>query len=153
LFKIHFNIISPPIYIYISLSRVLFLQFPQQEFCTDICMPFMNATFSTHPILLYVVTSTNYRSQCYTVCLPSCHFLSCLSVLLYTTHLTSPICRHISQFMYIVCKRVYTSCDALTVVLLGIQVFQDVTPHCLDILLDKYLHCGGCAALIRHNLR
>ena len=128
------------------------LQVSQQEFCTDICMPFMNATFSTHPIILYVVKSTNYESHCYTVCLPSCHFLSCLSVLHYTTHFTSLICRHMSQFMLFVCKRVSTNCEALTVVLLWIQVCQDVTQHCLDLLLDKYLHCGECAAQIIHNL-
>ena len=128
------------------------LQVPQQEFCTDICMPFMNATFSTHPIMIYVVKSTNYESHCYAVCLPSCHFLSCLSVLHCTTHFTSLICRNFSEIMYFVCKRVYTSCEALTVVLLGIQVFQDVTQCCLDLLLDKYLHCGERAAQIMHNL-
>ena len=129
------------------------LQVPQQEFCTDICMPFMNATFSTHPIMIYVVNSTNCESYCYTVCLPSCHSLSCLSVLHYTTHFTSLICRHFLQFMYFVCKRVYTSCLALTVVLLGTQVFQDVTQHCLDLLLDKCLHCWECVAQIVHSIR
>jgi len=113
----------------------------------------MNATFSTHPIMIYVVKSTNYESQCYAMCLPSCHFLPCLSVLHYTTHFTSLICRHISQFVCFVCKRVCTSCEALTVVLLGIQVFQDVTQHCLDLLLDKYLHCWEHATQIMHNLR
>ena len=69
-----------------------------------------------------------------------CHFLSCISALHYITHFTSLICRHYSQFMYFVCKRVCTSCEVLTVVLLGIQVLQDVTQSCLDLLLDKYLH-------------
>jgi hypothetical protein len=115
-------------------------------------MSVINATFSTHPIIIYVVKSTNYESQCYTMCLPPCHFLSCLSVLHYTTHFTSLIWRHISQFMYFVCKKVCTSCEALTVVLLGIQVFQDVTQCCLDLLLDMYLHCGERAAQIVHNL-
>jgi len=113
----------------------------------------MNATISTHPIMIYVVKSTNYESHCYAVCLPSCHFLSCPSVLHYTTHFTSLICRHSSQFMYFVCKRVYTTSEALTVLLLGNQVFQDVTHCCLDLLLDKYLHCGECAAQIMHNIR
>ena len=113
----------------------------------------MYATFSTHPLMVYVVKSTNYESHRYTVCLPSCHFLPCLSVLHYTTHFTSLICRHFSQFMYFVCKRVYTSCEALTVMLLGIQVFQDVTQRCLDLLLHKYLHCGEHAAQIMHNIR
>ena len=130
-----------------------FLQVPHQEFSTDICMPFMNATFSTHPIMIYVVKSTNYESQCYAICLPSCHFLPCLSVLHYTTYFTSLICRHISQFVCFACKRVCTSCEALTVVLLGIQVFQDVTQHCLTLLLDKYLHCWERAAQIMHNLK
>jgi len=57
-----------------------------------------------------------------------------------------------SQFMLFVCKRVSTNCEALTVVLLWIQVCQDVTHNCLDLLLDKYLHCGECAAQIIHNL-
>ena len=55
--------------------------------------------------------------------------------------------------MYSVCKRVYTSPEALTVVVLGIQVFQDVTQCCLDLLLDKYLHCRERAAQIMHNLK
>jgi len=54
--------------------------------------------------------------------------------------------------MYFVFKRVYTSCEALTVVLLGIWVFQDVTHCCLDLLLDKYLHCGERAPQIMHNI-
>jgi hypothetical protein len=74
-----------------SFQGFSFLEFPQQSYCTDIFIPFMNATFSTHPILLYVVTSKNYESHCHTVCLPSCHFLSYLNVLYYTTHFTSPI--------------------------------------------------------------
>ena len=37
-------------------------------------------------------------------------------------------------------------------VLQGIQVFQDVTQRCLDLLLDKYLHCGEHAVQIMHNL-
>ena len=107
LFKIHFNIIFPS---YIYPSQVFsFLQVPQQEYCTDICMPFMNATFSTLPIMISVVKSTNYESHFYPVCLLSCHSLSCLSVLPYTTHVTSLICRHVSQFMYFVCKTFYTS--------------------------------------------
>jgi len=113
----------------------------------------MNATFSTHPIMICVVKSTNYESQCYVMFLPSCHFLPCLSVLHYTIHFTSLICRHISQFVCFVCKRVCTSCEALTVVLLGIQVFQDVTQHCLGLPLGKYLHCWECAAQIMHNLK
>jgi len=129
------------------------LQVPQQEFCTAICMPFLNATFSTPPIMIYVVKSTNYESYRYAVCLPSCLFLSCLSVLHYTIHITSLIYWHFSQFMYFVYKRVCTSCGALTVVLLGIQVCQDVTQCCLDLLTDKYLHCGERAAQIMHNLR
>jgi len=149
-FKIYFNIVFPPIYIPLYYS-LLFRY--QQEFFSDICMPFLNATFSTHPIKIYVVNRTNYESYCYAVCLPSCHFLSCLSVLHFITHFTSLICRHVSQFMYFVCKRVCTSCEALTVVLLGIQVFQDVKQRCLDLLLDRYLHCGGRAAQIMHNLR
>jgi hypothetical protein len=80
-----------------------FLQVPQQEFFTDISIPFMNATFSTHPIMIYVVESTNYESHCYAVCLPCCHFLSCLSVLHYTTHFTSPISNtlHILRILYV----------------------------------------------------
>ena len=124
------------------ISQVLScLQVHHQEFCTDICMPSMNATFPTHPIMIYVVKSTNYEYHCYAVCPPSCHFLSCLSTLHYTTHFTSLICRHFSQFMYFVCKRVCTSCEALTLMLLVNQVFQDVTQRCLDLLLDKNLHC------------
>ena len=70
-----------------------------------------------------------------------------------TLHVTSLICRHVSQFMYFLSKTLYTCCEAVTVVLLGIQAFQDVTQHCLDLLLDKYLHCGESAAQIMHNLR
>jgi len=92
-------------HLYISLSSVLLSSGPLTE-------------ISTHPITIYVVKSINYESQCYTVCLPSCHFLSHLSVLHYTTHFTSLICRHFSQFMHFVCKRIYTSCEALTVALL-----------------------------------
>jgi len=130
-----------------------FLQIPKQKFFTDICMPFMYATFSTQPIMIYVVKSTNYESHCSAVCMPSRHLLSCLCILHCTTHFTSLICRLLSHFMYFVCKRVYTSCEALTVVLLGIQVFQDVTQHYLDLLLDKYLHCGEHVAQIMHNIR
>jgi len=103
--------------------------------------------------MVYVVKITNYESHCYSVCLPCCHFLLCLSVLHCTTHFTSLICRHFSQFMYFLCERVCTSCEAMTVVLLGIQVLQDVTQGCLDLLLDKYLHCGERSAQIMHNLR
>ena len=126
----------------ISPYSVLLSSGPPSGIFTDICMPFLNATFSTPLIMIYVVKSTNYESYRYAVCLPSCLFLSCLSVLHYTTHFTSLICRHFSQFIYFVCKRVCTSCEALTVVLLGIQVFQDVTQRCLGLLIDKYLHCG-----------
>jgi len=140
-------------HLYISLSNVLSYSGPQHEFCTDICMPFLNVTFSAHPIMIYVVKSTNYESHHYAVCLPCCVFLSCLSVLHYTTHFASLICRHFSRFIYFVCKRVCTSREALTVLLLGIQVFLEVTQRCLDLLLDRYLHCGGRAAQIMHNLR
>ena len=116
-------------------------------------MPFLNVTFSTHPIIMYVVKSTNYESHHYAVCLPSCLFLSCLSVLHYTTHFTSLICRHFSRFMYFVYKRVCTSCGTLKVLLLGIQAFLDVTQHCLDLLLHRYLHCGERLAQITHNLK
>ena len=142
-FKIHFNIIFRPIFIPLKCS--LLFRSPRQEYCTDICMPFMNATFSTLPIMISVVKSTNYESHFYPVCLLSCHSLSCLSVLPYTTHVTSLICRHVSQFMYFLSKTVYTCCEALTVVSLGIQAFQNVTQHCLDLLFDKNLHCGKSA--------
>jgi hypothetical protein len=65
---------------------------PPSGIFTDICMPFLNATFSTPPIMIYVLRSTNYESYRYAVCLPSCLFLSCLSVLHYTTHFTSLGC-------------------------------------------------------------
>ncbi len=116
-------------------------------------MPFINATFSALPILLYVVKSTSYESHWYTMCLPSCHFLSCLCVLPYTTHITSLIFRRISQFMYFLYETLYTSCEAVTAVLVGIQAFQNVTQQCLDLLLDKYLQCGQQGAQILHNLR
>jgi len=69
----------------------------------------------------------------------------------HTLHLT--YLRYVSHFMYFVCKRVYRSCEALTVVLLGIQVFQDATQCCLDLLLDKYLNYGQRAAQIMHSIR
>ena len=140
-------------HLYISLSTVLFYSGTPTVIFTDFCMSFLNAIFYTHPNMIYVVNSTNYESHCYALCLPSCHFLSFLSVLDCATHFTSLICRHVSLFMYFVCKRVCTSCEALTVVLLVIQVFQDVRQFCLDLLFDKYLHSGECAAQIIHNLK
>ena len=100
--------------------------------------------------MIYVVKSTNYESHCYALVSTLLLFLS---VLRCTTHFTSLICRHFSWFMYFVCKRVCTSCEAMTVVLVGIQIFQDVTQRCLDLLLDKYLHCGERSAQIMHNLK
>ena len=103
--------------------------------------------------MIFVVKSTNYKSHCHALCLPSCHFLSLLSVLHFTTLFTSLTYRHVSQFMYFVCKRVCTRCEALTMVLLVIHFFQDVTQRCLDLLLDKYLYCGEHSAQIMHNLK
>ena len=134
-------ILSSQLYIYIPFYCSLLFRSPNRNF-VPIYVRLSWMLVSTHPIMIYVVKSTNYESHSYAVCLPSCHFLSCLSVLHYTTHFTSLICTHFSQFVYFVCKRVCTSCEALTVVLLGIQVFQDVTKCCLDLLIDKYLHCG-----------
>ena len=111
LFKIHFNIIFPPIYIPLKCS--LFFRSPNGNFIPiSVCLSWL-------PIMIRVVKSTNYESHFYPVCLLSCHSLSCLSVLPYTTHVTSLICRHVSQFMYFVCKTFYTSFEALTVVFLG----------------------------------
>jgi len=134
-------------HLYISLSSVLSYSGPP----TGILYWYLYAFHECYNFHTshHDICSEEYKLLiCYAVCLPSCHFQSCLSVLHYTTHFTSLICRHFSQFMYFVCKRVYTSFEALTVVLLGNCVFQDVTHCCLDLLLDKYLHCGEHAAQI-----
>jgi hypothetical protein len=85
-------------------------------------------------------------TQC--VCPPAMSKCSAL----HPSHFTSLICRHFSQFMYFVCKRFYRSCEAVTVVMLGIQLFQDVIQHCLDLLPDKYLHGEKHVVQLMHNL-
>jgi len=70
-------------------------------------------------------------------------------ILILSSHLRT----HFSWFMYFVCKRVCTSSEAVTEVLVGIQVFQVVTQLGLDLLLDKYVHCMERSAQIMHNLK
>ena len=87
-FKIHFNIIFRPIFIPLKCS--LLFRSPKQEYCTDICMPFMNATFSTLPIMISVVKSTNYESLSYPVpALLSLPVMSKCSPPHHTCHLTN----------------------------------------------------------------
>jgi hypothetical protein len=121
-------VICLPTYVYPS-QLFSFLQVFQQKFCTNVCTSCMNATFSTHPILIYVARSTNYESHCYAVC-PSV-FLSLLAMskcspLQHTLHLAN-LQTHFTVSLYFLCKRVYTSCKTVTVVLLWIHVLQDVT--------------------------
>jgi len=86
-------------HLYISLSSVLCYSGPP----TGILYWYLYAFHewyifhtSHHDIL---VCGEEYKLLiCYAVCLPSCHFQSCLCVLHYTTHFTSLICRYFYVF-------------------------------------------------------